>query len=313
MRMSFIAAAVAAAFAMAPSASAADCPSDVLATKLKEGEGLTCSCAANINTTSGLYGTDRYTADSGVCLAAVHAGKITAAAGGEVTLYTGPGCGQFKSTTQNGVTSSAWGSYGNTFAFVTPLPDCALQGGATIASAPPATSEPVAESPSAPKAGPAPGAGPKEWQARADKFAKALPEPLKDWGSTDPRGEWANDSMNGHYVAGVVWYKKGGNTLNSDVFVQIINAPDGGPFDRGEQLWTDEAYRTESKATKGTFAGRDAVIVDPDGDHSVYFRMESGIFVVLTRLKSHTAVTAEDLEAYAKALDFAKIEKLSPS
>lgn len=294
------------------SAQAAECPSDAYSLSLAEGQALACTCTGPVNTVSAIYGTDRYTSDSGLCAAAVHAGIIPADKGGDVSVYLGGGCTAFKGEERNGIASREWGSYDKTFAFVTPLPECA-GGAAAVAS----TSEPAAEPPKAPPPperapGPAPDAGPDDWQARADKFAKALPKPLDGWTSTDPRGEWANDSMNGRYVAGVVWYKKGGNTMNSDVFVQIINAPDGGAYEIGERLWTEEAYRTERKAAKGEFAGREAVIMDPEGDQTIFYRMDNGIFVVVSRLKSHD-ITEADLEAYAKALDFAKIAKLSPT
>ncbi|NDH63282.1 MAG: hypothetical protein EBY18_16915 [Alphaproteobacteria bacterium] len=52
----------------------AACPAD--ATALADGAKLSCICAAG--TSGGVYGSDRYTADSAICTAAVHAGRIAA-------------------------------------------------------------------------------------------------------------------------------------------------------------------------------------------------------------------------------------------
>lgn len=287
--------------AMVSAALAEPCPSTAVSVDTPDA-GLVCSCAAPVDTGGSIYGTDRYTADSSVCTAAVHAGKVPADKGGDVTLFTGGGCGAFNATTQNAITSMAWGAYDKTFAFATPLPECAKAAApAETASATPEPTRPP---------GPAPKAGPKEWQARADRFAAALPKPLDGWDWTKPRGEYANDSMNGRYVQGIVWYKKGGHTTDSDLLVTIMNMPDAGPYWDAERLWTDEAYRTAKNATKGEFAGREAVIVDPQGDESVWYRASNGLYVQLSRLKSHTIVTEDDMATYAKALDWSKIEKL---
>jgi hypothetical protein len=67
---------------------------------------------------SGIYGTDTYTEDSFVCVAAVHAGLIGIAAGGAVTIQLTPGLGAYVASTRNGVESYAWGSWSTSFVFV---------------------------------------------------------------------------------------------------------------------------------------------------------------------------------------------------
>jgi hypothetical protein len=70
---------------------------------------------ANLGT---VWGTDLYTYDSSVCIAAVHAGLITFANGGRVTFEMRPGASRYPGTTRNGVASKEWGAYGGSFAFV---------------------------------------------------------------------------------------------------------------------------------------------------------------------------------------------------
>lgn len=62
-------------------------------------------------------GTDSYTDDSGVCSAAVHAGLITLAAGGVVTIEIGPGRKSYAGSARNGVTSKSFGSWWGSFSF----------------------------------------------------------------------------------------------------------------------------------------------------------------------------------------------------
>lgn len=67
---------------------------------------------------SGIYGTDTYTDDSLVCVAAVHAGLISIAAGGSVTIQLAPGLNTYVSSTRNGVASSSWSSWPTSFVFI---------------------------------------------------------------------------------------------------------------------------------------------------------------------------------------------------
>ena len=66
-------------------------------------------------TAGAVWGSDVYTADSSICTAAVHAGKITLDKGGEVTIEFGPGRKTYGATTRNGITSYNFGEYPNSF------------------------------------------------------------------------------------------------------------------------------------------------------------------------------------------------------
>jgi hypothetical protein len=65
-----------------------------------------------------VYGTDTYTDDSSVCTAAVHAGRITLASGGSVTIEIRPGQSSYAGSTRNGITSSSWGAWTGSFVIV---------------------------------------------------------------------------------------------------------------------------------------------------------------------------------------------------
>ena len=111
-------------------AAQAPCPSD--ASALAADAKLSCTCAAGAS--GGVYGTARYTADSSICAAAVHSGKVPAS-GGAVNIVMGGACASFTGTTANGVTTTSWSSYDKSFGFDT-LPACAV---AAAPAAPPAT------------------------------------------------------------------------------------------------------------------------------------------------------------------------------
>jgi hypothetical protein len=64
-----------------------------------------------------VWGTDIYTDDSSVCTAAVHAGKITFAQGGTVTIEMLPGQSSYTASTRNGVTSGDWDTWLGSFRF----------------------------------------------------------------------------------------------------------------------------------------------------------------------------------------------------
>lgn len=74
------------------------------------------SCPANC-TGGSIWGTDVYTDDSIVCIAAIHAGAITAD-GGAFHLTILEGQASYAGSTQNGVASSLWGSWSRSFAVV---------------------------------------------------------------------------------------------------------------------------------------------------------------------------------------------------
>jgi LCCL domain len=63
-------------------------------------------------TPASVWGTDTYTDDSSICTAAVHAGVITLADGGDVTFQLTPGQDSYQGSTANGVTSLDYGAWG---------------------------------------------------------------------------------------------------------------------------------------------------------------------------------------------------------
>jgi hypothetical protein len=77
---------------------------------------LSCRCAGR-PTSGSVWGSGTYTADSSVCLAAVHAGAVSAS-GGQVQVHTAPGCPGYQGSLQHGVETHSWGQYGQSFYFV---------------------------------------------------------------------------------------------------------------------------------------------------------------------------------------------------
>jgi len=92
------------------------CPDDMTARAGTDAQ-ITCTCPATSNPRGSVWGTDVYTADSGVCAAALHAGAVTRR-GGEVTLRMMPGRPRYPGTTRNGVQSIDFPDYGASYAFV---------------------------------------------------------------------------------------------------------------------------------------------------------------------------------------------------
>lgn len=66
--------------------------------------------------TGTVWGTVVYTDDSSICSAAVHAGRLTLA-GGVVTIEIAAGAPRYPGSTQNAVTSRAYGPWQGSFAF----------------------------------------------------------------------------------------------------------------------------------------------------------------------------------------------------
>jgi LCCL domain len=67
---------------------------------------------------STVWGTDVYTDDSSVCTAAVHAGRITLAGGGSVTIEIRPGEQSYAGSTRNGITSQSYGVWSGSYVIV---------------------------------------------------------------------------------------------------------------------------------------------------------------------------------------------------
>ncbi len=74
-------------------------------------------CTAN-GALGTVWGTGVYTDDSSICTAAVHAGLIRHSGGGAVIIEIRPGQSSYKGSSQNGVDSQGYGSWGGSFVFV---------------------------------------------------------------------------------------------------------------------------------------------------------------------------------------------------
>jgi hypothetical protein len=80
------------------------------------GTRLTFVCPAGDGRAS-VYGTDVYTAESGVCAAAVHAGVLRLGQSGVVTLVFGGEAESFRGSARNGVTTQSYGRWPYTYTF----------------------------------------------------------------------------------------------------------------------------------------------------------------------------------------------------
>ncbi len=75
-----------------------------------------CRCEPAGAVSGSAWGTDVYTADSNICKAAKHAGAGTGT--GMVVLKPAAGCKSYQGTDRNGVSSSGWGKFDQSFYFV---------------------------------------------------------------------------------------------------------------------------------------------------------------------------------------------------
>jgi hypothetical protein len=69
-----------------------------------------------------VYGTDVYTDDSSVCTAAVHAGVISLAGGGTVTIEIRPDAGSYTGTTRNRIKSNSYPAWQGSYVIVGAVP-----------------------------------------------------------------------------------------------------------------------------------------------------------------------------------------------
>jgi LCCL domain/Bacterial Ig-like domain (group 2) len=76
----------------------------------------TCPAKGDVSF-SVVWGTDVYTDDSPICVAAVHAGKITVA-GGTITIEIRAGQASYTGSTRNDVITFDYGSWGGSYVFV---------------------------------------------------------------------------------------------------------------------------------------------------------------------------------------------------
>jgi hypothetical protein len=82
--------------------------------KGEAGQTYRFSCPSD-GTAQAVYGSDIYTDDSSICTAAVHAGVISRARGGMVTIEIRPGRSTYGSTLRHGIKSVNFGQYGRSF------------------------------------------------------------------------------------------------------------------------------------------------------------------------------------------------------
>ncbi len=90
---------------------------DAVAYRGKDNQQFTFTLPAGGSDT-GVWGTDVYTDDSSIGAAAVHAGVITFAAGGTVTIRILPGQSSYLGSTRNGVVSLDYTDWDGSFEFV---------------------------------------------------------------------------------------------------------------------------------------------------------------------------------------------------
>lgn len=75
-------------------------------------------CPPNGDLGGTVWGTDVYTDDSAVCVAAVHDGRISSEAGGVVFIRIEGPRDSYAGTERNGVTTSSYGAWGRSYLFV---------------------------------------------------------------------------------------------------------------------------------------------------------------------------------------------------
>ncbi len=86
----------------------------------------TLACSPG-GTAHSVWGSDIYTADSSICTAGVHSGLITYEEGGVVTIELRPGMTIYGCSERDGVTTSSYGSYHQSFVFKTPNTEAVVQ------------------------------------------------------------------------------------------------------------------------------------------------------------------------------------------
>ncbi|MGH8204204.1 MAG: LCCL domain-containing protein [Steroidobacteraceae bacterium] len=73
------------------------------------------NCPSGGDASKAIWGTDVYTRDSTICVAAVHTGSITPEKGGLITVRRAPAPREYPGTQRYRVTSQRWGSSGDAF------------------------------------------------------------------------------------------------------------------------------------------------------------------------------------------------------
>ena len=92
------------------------CGDSIKSQNLLEQKSFIAVCPADCSTKGGsVWGTDKYTTDSSICKAAVHSGAIDNASGGNAKVEVIAGESSYTGSVKNGVSTSNWGSYQNSF------------------------------------------------------------------------------------------------------------------------------------------------------------------------------------------------------
>jgi hypothetical protein len=89
------------------------CADSVNGLNKKNAKAFSVVCPVNCKTGS-VWGTDLYTTDSSICVAAVHSGVI-GSDGGAVKVTLKPGKPSYVGTARNGVTTSQWNAFDKSF------------------------------------------------------------------------------------------------------------------------------------------------------------------------------------------------------
>ena len=101
------------------------------------------ACPAGGKIDAAIWGTDVYTTDSAICVAAVHAGVITASTGGVVAVQRAPALSEYPGTTRRGVVSRRWGALPNAFTVKPPVTLSIVAPGSLVSSSSAMTADPA--------------------------------------------------------------------------------------------------------------------------------------------------------------------------
>lgn len=101
----------------------ADWSTNATAHRGENGQRFLYTCPPNPSRTNlgTVWGSEVYSDDSAVCVAAVHAGALTLAAGGRVVIEIRAGETSYRGTTWNGVATRDWGDWHGSFVIVRAL------------------------------------------------------------------------------------------------------------------------------------------------------------------------------------------------
>jgi hypothetical protein len=196
------------------------------------GAAFQVACPPGCESSGGLWGTDVYTADSGICRAGIHAGLISPG-GGVVAVRLEPGHPAYRGSVRNGIQSSDYGQYGKSYVLF------------------PASGQAAAPPPPPPNQYPPPNQGPPPAYAQPAPAAYAPPPP--------PGAQVIEAGCS--YTAGQIRGEIGSSHL--------VNCPPGCANTGG--LWGTDAYTGDSKVCKAavhagiiTDAGGNVVVtIDP--------------------------------------------------